>query len=146
MEIALKTLIRACFASLVLIVASCSEAYDFQETAEFANSEWRIADTAIFHYTPAVASTPRNINIALEHETDYNFANLFLFTTIQFPSGKQITDTIQYILIDNNYNWVGNGSGSSKSAIFPFKQSVVFPEEGAYTFKGNGCHNLRFFL
>lgn len=127
--------LKLLLASAVLLLASCGNNAVYEETAIFDNAEWKIADTAVFRYTPASIQTPRNINIGFEHATDYQYGNIFLFTDIVFPSGKTLRDTLQYVFVDHNYDWAGKGSGDTRLTMYPFKQAVTFPEEGTYTFK-----------
>jgi len=119
--------------SFLIIGFGCND-YAFEKTFSFDNSNWKITDTAIFQYSPASISQSKDIYISIAHETNYQYGNIYLFTEIDLPDNTHIKDTIQCVLIDNNYHWIGSGT-NTKTATFPFKQSVTFPQEGTYTFK-----------
>lgn len=129
----LKTIRLYAIILLAVFSIGCSQ-YIVETTHSFENSNWKIADTAIFQFTPEQLGLPHDIFIKIDHSNDYKYGNIYLFTDIVFPDKTVIKDTIQYILIDNNYDWIGSGSGT-KTITFPFRRSATFPQAGNYTFK-----------
>lgn len=127
-KITINSALLAC-----IILFGCS-APEFSHSKSFENALWKINDNAEFKYEAKKNQAPKNIYIEISHKKDYSYGNIFLFCDIDFPDGKTIHDTLQYILINPNYDWAGEGMGS-KSLKFPYKQNVSFPEEGEYTFR-----------
>ncbi len=130
-----KMSVNNIFLLICVVLFGCSSP-EYTQTKKFENAEWHINDTAFFEFSTTNIQKSRNIFIELSHEDDYEYGNIYLFCDINFPDGKIIKDTIQYILINQNYEWVGDGM-STKSLKFPYKQNVSFPEEGQYLFKIN---------
>lgn len=118
---------------LSIVIFGCSSP-EYSQTKDIKDAQWHITDTAHFDVDISNNQMPRNIFIELTHEDDYSYGNIFLFSDIVFPDGKTIKDTLQYILINPNYEWAGKGMGS-KTLKFPYKQNVSFPTAGKYRFK-----------
>ncbi len=129
----LKTTIISLIFFISIAIFGCSSP-EYSHTKEIKDAKWHITDTAEFDVDINNNQIPRNIFIELTHEDDYSYGNIYLFSDIVFPDGKIIKDTLQYILINPNYEWAGKGMGS-KTLKFPYKQNVSFPSSGKYRFK-----------
>ena len=66
--------------------------------------------------------------------TIIRFENIFLITHLQFPNGKKVTDTLEYILSDIEGKWLGNGWGKEKKIALYYKEKIPI-EKGNYHLK-----------
>ena len=57
---------------------------------------------------------------------------MFLITTLKFPTGKKIVDTLEYEMTDNSGHFLGNGFAGIKENKLFYKENVVFPMSGEY--------------
>jgi gliding motility-associated lipoprotein GldH len=76
-----------------------------------------------------------NIIYTIRTANSYPFRNIWLFVSTTSPSGKVLTDTVQYNLADEKGNRYGRGFGNILELDLPYRSSVWFPEKGTYTFK-----------
>ena len=68
----------------------------------------------------------------IRHGEQYAYSNLFLFTELTFPNGKQTVDTLECPMADEKGQWLGSGGGSIFEAGFKFKDRRKFPISGKY--------------
>lgn len=73
-----------------------------------------------------------NLFINLRNTNDYPYNNIFLITTMQFPNGKTMVDTLEYRMAYPNGSWMGSGIGSVKDNKLWYREGVRFFEEGTY--------------
>jgi len=73
--------------------------------------------------------------INIRNTNDYPYSNLYLITSMNFPHGKVIEDTLEYQMSKSDGEWLGVGVGEVKSSKLWYKKGVHFQEEGNYTFK-----------
>ena len=73
--------------------------------------------------------------INIRNTNDYPYSNLYLITSMNFPHGKVVEDTLEYQMAKSDGEWLGVGVGEAKSSKLWYKKGVRFEEEGTYTFK-----------
>jgi gliding motility-associated lipoprotein GldH len=124
-----------------LLFYSCSSNVLFTDTVSIPGEEWTVKNVPVF--TPEITDTVSNNNIFFTIRTgsSYPFRNIYLFVSTTSPSGKTITDTLQYMLADKKGKWYGKGLGDVHELNLPFKTSVYFPTKGIYSFKVH--HGMR---
>ena len=72
--------------------------------------------------------------LIVRNDENYKFSNLFLITTMRFPDGKIIKDTLEYAMAEPDGEWLGSGFTSVKESKLWYKEGVNFPHPGAYQF------------
>ncbi len=103
-----------------------SKSYDgFWHRDSVANFEFKAPDT-IQNY---------NFFIHIKNTSDYQYSNLFLITSMQFPYGKVIVDTLEYKMAFKNGELMGQGFGSLKHNKLWYKENLKFTEQGEYHLK-----------
>ena len=75
-----------------------------------------------------------NIFITLRNNEHYPFRNLFLITTLQFPNGETVKDTLEYDMAKPTGEWLGKGITSLKENKLWYRESLLFPMAGEYLF------------
>lgn len=121
------------FVFLPFLLSSCNSNVLYTDSISMADEEWTLDNVATFE--PEITDTVSNNNISftLRTGTAYPFRNIFLFVSTTSPSGKTITDTLQYMLADEKGKWYGKGFGDVHELSLPFKNGVYFPIKGVYT-------------
>lgn len=76
-----------------------------------------------------------NLFLNIRNTNDYNFNNIFLIVSMDFPHGKSIVDTLEYRMANPDGSWMGRGIGSMKENKLWYKENVQFFEEGEYTIR-----------
>ena len=104
----------------------------YDQFRSIENATWEWDETVDFEFTMEDTATYHNIQIQLRHSVDYPLSNLYMFVQITGPSGRQLTDTINFILARHSGEWIGKGIGSIREIGYLYKENTLFPESGDY--------------
>lgn len=115
-------------------MVGCTEVM-FQESQSIPNKNWEQDSNIRFKVEVTDTVTGYDFYIDLRNEGDYPYANIYMFVTTTFPSGKSARDTVECILADKTGRWLGSGLGDVLDNHILFKQNVRFPNTGVYMFE-----------
>ncbi len=118
---------------IVIFLFSCSDNTVYHEYIAIENSQWHKDNVATFEFEATDTLTPHNFYISIRNKGDYPYSNLYLFVTINGPSGDFARDTVNCIIADNRGKWKGNGIGDLWDYQQPYLGSVKFAQSGTYT-------------
>jgi gliding motility-associated lipoprotein GldH len=96
---------------------------------------WDLDNVTLFKPQITDTVSSHNIFFSIRTGTSFPFRNIWLFVTTTSPTGKSITDTLQYMLADEKGKWYGRGIGDIHELNLPFRTNVYFPKAGIYSFK-----------
>ncbi len=119
---------------ILLTGTGCSNNVTFTDSVAFRDETWKLDNVVEFKPEIADSSTIHNIFFTIRTGSAYPYRNIWLFVNTISPSGKSITDTLQYMLADEKGKWTGRGFGDIKELNLPFRAGVYFPEKGTYHF------------
>ncbi|MGB8357549.1 MAG: gliding motility lipoprotein GldH [Bacteroidales bacterium] len=122
-------------AFIMLITLSCDRGTYYAHTVKMEGEAWSMYDPGKFTCTIDDTVSVYNIDLSVRTSTQYPYRNLYLFVVTSFPSGNNITDTVQVMLADEKGDWLGRGAGDLRELTIPYKSNVYFPEKGEYHFK-----------
>jgi len=115
----------------MLLFVACDRKTVVSQTTSLPGS-WDKSDTLTFSIPQLDSLKAYNIFIDLRNTNEYPYNNLFVVTTIEFPHGKTITDTLEYKMAYPNGEWMGEGIGSVKENKLWLRENVQFNEKGNY--------------
>lgn len=115
-------------------LASCQENIMYSDYQSFSKG-WSKSDTLVFDFEAPDTINPYHLFFVTRLNQDYEFNNLYLISTISFPNGKQIGDTLEYEMAYPDGELMGNGFGSVKESKLWYKSNVIFTEKGDYKVK-----------
>ena len=121
----------------VFIITSCDAKRVFDEYITLPNNSWNKNNTVAFTFPVKDSINKRNLFINLRNNKDYEYSNLFLIAQINFPDGQVIIDTLEYDMADVTGEFLGKGLSSIKENKLFYKENIIFPTTGEYTFKIN---------
>jgi gliding motility-associated lipoprotein GldH len=121
--------------SLLLLIAGCRNNVVYTDSTAFPSGIWKIDNIAEFKPDISDTAAIRNIFFTIRTGASYPFRNIWLFVNTISPSGKSITDTLQYMLADEKGKWYGRGFGDLRELDLPFRSGIWFPEKGMYRFR-----------
>ena len=98
------------------------------------NHQWRSERSIHFIVSSRDTISLNNVFINIRNNKDYEFNSIFLITKMEFPSGNQVIDTLEYEMTDSYGNWLGQGFTDIKENKLFYKENVVFSEKGDYKF------------
>lgn len=104
----------------------------YDDFKHIEDASWHWDDPVDFSISMDDTTSIHNILIRLRHSSNYPLSNLYMFVHMEGPSGQTMTDTINFILAENNGKWVGKGVGNIREIGYLFKRNIMFPEAGDY--------------
>ena len=96
--------------------------------------QWNASNNINFIVSNSDTISINNVFINIRNNKDYEFSSLFLIAKMEFPSGYQVIDTLEYEMTDPFGNWLGQGFTDIKENKLFYKENVVFAEKGEYKF------------
>ncbi len=118
---------------LTVILFSCDSESVYHKY-ESLSGAWEIDTPVSFDIKEIDSIQPHNVFITLRNDNRYPYSNLFLITEMQFPQGRTLTDTLEYVMAAPSGEWLGTGFGDIKENKLVYKEGVRFNEEGTYKF------------
>lgn len=136
----MKSVTRNFFISLVglpvlMFLFSCDQNLVFEEYKNMEQAKWNASEVAKFNVQLTENNVPYNFYINVRVQSDYAYANLFLFMKTLYPGGKVSVDTVECFLADVDGRWLGNRSGNSIDNRIMLRSKMKFEETGLYSFE-----------
>ncbi len=121
--------------SFVGLVAACDSDRVFDQYKTIPDASWHKDSVVSFKVRTKDTLQPYNLFINLRNNKAYQYNNIFLITTMNFPNGKVIKDTLEYEMAYPDGSFMGEGFTDIKESKLWYKKGVIFAEKGEYTFK-----------
>ena len=120
--------------ALLLLFAGCSNQPEFLGNHPLEGEVWYISDTAKWTWPVKDTTQYYDLSLAVQYSTSYPYANLYLFVGVTGPDGATVTDTLNSPLCSPEGKWYGEGFGSSRTIILPYRTGSRMAQMGNYTF------------
>jgi gliding motility-associated lipoprotein GldH len=121
--------------SVLLLIYSCNKDVLYTDSVNIPSEVWSLDFIPEFNSEISDTTSICNIYLTIRTGTAYPYRNIWFFVNTRSPSGKNITDTLQYMLADEKGKWFGKGFGDIHELNLPFRTGVFFREKGTYTFR-----------
>jgi gliding motility-associated lipoprotein GldH len=121
--------------SLLLPTMGCNKDVLYSDSVTIPSEVWQLDFIPEFSTPITDTASICNIYLTVRTGTSYPYRNIWLFVNTVSPSGKSITDTLQYMLADEKGKWFGKGFSDIHELDLPFRTGVYFREKGNYTFR-----------
>lgn len=124
------------FSVLVFVafcIISCDSKRDYDSFVSISDSSWEREKEVSFHFKIKDTINKKNLFLNIRNNQKYSYSNLFLITTLSFPNGKKIVDTLEYEMTDNSGHFLGKGFTEIKENKLFYKENVIFPVSGEYS-------------
>jgi gliding motility-associated lipoprotein GldH len=121
--------------SIAILLFACKDSRDeiFNEVNAVDSKGWNIEDPTRFAVDITDTSSTSDFIVIVRHNTNYQWANLFLFIKTYYPNKDFSRDTIELQLTEPDGKWIGKG-GSKKELQFVI-HNVKYPQIGRYVFE-----------
>lgn len=119
-------------AVLVVFLAACSHGTVYYSFSHLPESGWN--KNRVLFFDPEISDTLTryDLYVAIRHNNDYPYSNLWLFVHTGDSAGTISTDTINIPLAEPSGKWLGSGWGSLYQKEALLKENVFFPSPGKY--------------
>jgi len=121
-------------AILFLGLTSCDSNRVF-DAYKSVPDQWHKDSVISFKIIPPDSLKPYNLFVNIRNTSAYKFSNLFLIVEMNFPHGKSVKDTLEYMMAKPNGEFLGKGFSDVKENKLWYKEGVVFSENGDYEVK-----------
>ena len=129
-----KASIFSSFIAMALLSA-CSDNAWFDSYKEISETGW--SQDSVISFTIDITDTNAayDARLLLRANADYPYSNLYIFREVESERGKELRDTVQYVLADRFGKWLGEGVGDLKTYEWAYwPRSVQFKHAGTYKF------------
>lgn len=109
---------------MTLCLGACVPGHnDFSEFRNLPAEGWLYGDTVKFIPSIEDSTATGLLTVAIRHNNEYEFSNLWLEITRNTPGGVLRRDTVNLELSDIYGRWHGNGFGAS----YQYSDTVEYP-------------------
>ncbi len=92
---------------------------------------WQKDHVCSFDFKITDSLQPYNILLKLRSSKNYPYSNIFMISTLTYPSGRQLIDTLEYEMATKKGALLGKGV-LLKEHILGYKTNIKLPESGQY--------------
>ena len=117
-----------------LFLVSCAGTSDYSSYKSIDSHKWFSKNKIAFIVNNTDTISKKNVFIHVRNNKNYEFSSLFLIAKIEFPNGFQVTDTLEYEMMNSEGSWLGSGFTELKENKLFYKENVLFSEKGDYKF------------
>lgn len=99
-------------------------------------NKWHKDSLVDFKITPPDSINDYNLFVNIRNNNDYKYSNLQLIVALEYPNGKTIKDTLEYLMAKPNGEFLGSGFTDVKENKLWYKgndSKFKFDESGEYT-------------
>ena len=97
----------------VIVMSACSDRPQYSAFQRLEPDGWAYGDTVLVSFPTSDSIMTGTLCVALRHNSDYRFANLWLEITMPVPDGGVCRDTVNVPMADKFGRWYGGGFGTS---------------------------------
>lgn len=120
---------------VLFFITSCDKKRVFDEYLPISNQKWNKNNALQFILSVEDTIHEHNLFINIRNNKEYAYSNLFIITQMDFPDGTVIADTLEYDMADVTGKFLGKGFSDIKENKLFYKENILFPAKGMYTFK-----------
>ena len=97
---------------LPLVLAGCSETSRFSNFESLPAKGWAYGDTVSIAFPGVDSVMSGTLCVALRHNNDYGYSNLWMEVTVPVDGGDSVCDTVNITMADPYGQWFGSGFGA----------------------------------
>lgn len=118
----------------LIVLSACGEKYYYSADVIIPENLWDSKKAIVFE--PGISDTMQNYNVILSvsNNDDYRYSNIWFFISTISPEGYMHTDTLEYLMAEDDGKWTGEKNGDIWTRKLYFKNMVRFPKAGKYKF------------
>ena len=115
-----------------LLLVGCDQNVVFENNIMISPDGWKQDEVFQFEWDITDTISLHNFYVSIRNGEGYQYSNIFLFVSMEFPNGKMSVDTIDCPLADADGHWLGSGLGDLYDNRIIFKERKKFPMAGHY--------------
>lgn len=115
------------------MLMSCSQRPLVEKKFSFSEGIWVNGEKRSITFEAPDTSSLYEMELEIQHASDYAYQNLYVLIATTFPSGKQDSSITSLELSDTGAGWSGDCMGDRCSVRLPLLTTFKFPEKGLYS-------------
>ena len=119
---------------VLILISSCNNSSFLSEYKPINKNKWHKDSIVIVDFNIKDTLSNNAIYINLRNNKDYNFNNIFLIVSVDYPNKTKVIDTLEYKMTNERGVFLGTGFTDIKENKLEFKDSTIFPTKGIYKF------------
>ncbi|MFO7722595.1 MAG: gliding motility lipoprotein GldH [Bacteroidales bacterium] len=125
----------ALVAIALLLLAGCDRSVVYEQNIEVEEKGWENRRFKRYSFVIQDTAIPYNFYINIRNNTDYPYANLFLFIRTILPDQTAAQDTVDIAIAGPDGKWLGSGIGKHRDNQVLIMPQFRFPQRGEYIFE-----------
>lgn len=136
-------LVYVCFLAAVLFVGavSCDQSKIYNNSEPIAGETWHYDSAVAFSFEIEDTVNIHDMLLHIRNAKDYEYSNMWVFVTFEYPNGTEYTDTVECPLAFSDGKWIGSSGPGYVNNLVMFKKDMQFPVPGEY--KVHIVHGMR---
>ncbi len=119
---------------VLILISSCNNSSFLSEYKPINKNKWHKDSIVIVDFNIKDTLSNNAVYINLRNNKDYNFNNIFLIVSVDYPNKTKVIDTLEYKMTNERGVFLGTGFTDIKENKLEFKDSTIFPTKGIYKF------------
>ncbi|MFN8276310.1 MAG: gliding motility lipoprotein GldH [Chitinophagales bacterium] len=119
---------------VALILGSCDRQRVYETNFPVEGESWPYTDAKSFTFDISDTTARYNIFINVRHSFEFEWRNMYVQVSTQFPDGKHIQKRVNLPLSEADGHWYGHCMGDNCDMPVLIQQAAKFPMKGKYTF------------
>lgn len=129
----MKQTLLLLLASVAFLLTSCDPSVVYKQFETTSNLEWAKDDVKTFTFDNVDDTTAYDVYFAFRYAHGFRFKESSVLIVEGTPAGKRAELPLKFKTVDDNNDYIGDGSGDIWDLEIPIKENVTF-EKGKYTY------------
>lgn len=121
------------FCACILFMLSCGSDVIYERNYDFESGTWSYGNPAQFDFSIDNNASRYDLQLDINHSTDYPFENLYLKIKTEFPDNTSVSDTLSIEMVNKAGAWIGKCSGENCLLKVILQEHTKFKDIGDHT-------------
>ena len=113
----------------IVLLSSCGDNVVFRQYNKMENVSWNRFDFQTFE-VPVEQNDMLDFYLALRHHTNFPYKKLWVNITFYLPDGSMRSRDYDFMLKDEEGNWIAEGLGELWDIELPIRKEMLFNKAG----------------
>ena len=122
-------------ASVGIFFSSCNSDLLLDQKQKIKSNSWSSEDVLDFDFSIIDTNAIYDLFLEVEHSDDYPYQNVYVQSSMVFPAGQEVKQTVSLEVASKAGIWSGDCSGNSCVIELPLQMGAFFNQVGDYHFR-----------
>jgi gliding motility-associated lipoprotein GldH len=116
---------------LSITIISCDDTRIYDDYKSTGNA-WHQDSIVTFNLPKMDEKQYYNLFLNIRNNNEYEFNNMFLLVSMEYPDGLTKVDTLEYMMANPDGSLMGEGFSDTKESKLFYKENFKFDKKGLY--------------